>query len=373
MKPDYAAILQDIGRRADHLVTMRLVAYVSEFDPRSTPQLSIRSIADICRCDRNTAMKAVEEGSAKGWLIRDQHKNSATFRLGSPGAETSEIFRQSDNEPYGENVGIIQTLSDELEPKSSEIFRHSTQNVGKIQTPVAATVGIIQTVPATTVRKIQTIEPGTPIDSRACDSPYPLPLIVSSHVGVSEESPSLTAPLLAAVGLAGTDPTGNPGNGLESNRKASARIQSELRLAFERFWPLYPRRDDKAEALEVWMRDVRLEHVDDVVQAAILYAASRQGQDRQYTKQAKRWLAKQRWRSEFENAKEAAVAPPPGRAAPPGSAQAESERNAERRRRIDEEIEKLKRGTDGKPTESGRSTGGTRDVATVDGPVATAR
>jgi len=342
MKPDYAAILQDVGRRADHLVTVRLVAYVSEFDPRSTPQLSIRSIADICRCDRNTAMKAVDEGTAKGWLIRDQHKNSATFRLSDPGAETSEIFRQSDNRHYGENVGKIQTLSDGNHPETSEIFRQSVENVGKIQTPVGTTVGIIQTVPATTVRKIQTLPPGTPDALRACDSPYPLPLNVSSPIRTHEESPSITAPLLAAAGLVESVPSGNSENGAESTKRGKAKVDAELRLAFERFWPLYPRREDKHEALEVWMRDIRLEHVDDVIQAAILYAARQKGEERRFTKLAKRWLLKGRWRSEFENAKEAAVTPPPGRAAPPGSTQAELQRNAERRRVIDAEIQRIK-------------------------------
>ena len=306
MKPDYAAILQDVGRRAEHLVTVRLVAYVSEFEQRGTPQLSIRSIAEICRCRPNSAMVAVQEGTSKGWLERTPHKNSAVFVIGQAGLETSQLLRQSPADEQRENVSNIETLSDSKASKSAEIVSKIETEDASDPPSEATNVSKIETEPSVVSQKLRRFEPGTKFDSRACDSPYPLPLIVSSHVGVSEESPSLKPPpLLAAAGLVESVPSGNSKNGDESPKRGRAKVEAELRLAFERFWPLYPRRDDKHEALEVWMRDIRLEHVEDVIQAAILYAARQKGEERRFTKLAKRWLLKGRWRSEFENAKEA--------------------------------------------------------------------
>lgn len=347
MKPDYAALLQDVGRRAEHLVTVRLVAYVSEFESRGTPQLSVRSIGEICNCRPNSAMVAVQEAVSKGWLVRTPHKNSAVFTLGPTGTETSQILRQFEQWDEGENVSNIETLSDAGSPNSAE-------NVSIIETEVGSeapfsekTSQKLRHIPEHVSQKLRRFAPGPDFATRAGDSPYPSSLFGSSPLRKTEEEeresppcPTDTGPLLSASAEGDAlDFPASPGNGAAPSRRTTARIQSELRLAFEQFWPLYPRRDDKLEALEIWLRDVRLEDVPDVVQAAILYTERKAGDERRFVKQAKTWLLKGRWRQEFDNARERAKEPP--RTGPETPAQREVREAARRSELLRAQIAEL--------------------------------
>jgi len=65
---------------------------------------------------------------------------------------------------------------------------------------------------------------------------------------------------------------------------------------FEAFWKIYPRKAGKADAFDMWTRALD-EGItaDTMTDGARRYAASRRGQDPQFTKTAAAWIHGARW------------------------------------------------------------------------------
>lgn len=86
-------------------------------------------------------------------------------------------------------------------------------------------------------------------------------------------------------------------------KRAPKSPDGELLAAFDEFWKIYPRKEGKTPALRTWLREVRLEMVPDVIQAAIRYAELRYGEDGRFTKHAATWLNKGTWRDSLTDEK----------------------------------------------------------------------
>jgi hypothetical protein len=74
---------------------------------------------------------------------------------------------------------------------------------------------------------------------------------------------------------------------------------------FDEFWAIKPtvgpkRSNPKEEARKVWDRLVRSVDPDEILVSARLWAKTRQGEDPQYTPQAKTWLNQKRWADDVE-------------------------------------------------------------------------
>lgn len=86
-------------------------------------------------------------------------------------------------------------------------------------------------------------------------------------------------------------------------KRAPKSPDAELLAAFDEFWKIYPRKEGKTPALRTWVREIRLEIVPDVIQAAIRYAELRYGEDGRFTKHAATWLNKGTWRDSLTDEK----------------------------------------------------------------------
>ena len=93
-------------------------------------------------------------------------------------------------------------------------------------------------------------------------------------------------------------PTPTPINKKKVSKDTSKKEPDPVEIAFEEFWVTYPRRpcDSKKAAKEKYRAAVRRGVAPTTINAgAQRYAASRQGEDPQYTKQAKAWLHQECW------------------------------------------------------------------------------
>jgi uncharacterized protein YdaU (DUF1376 family) len=68
--------------------------------------------------------------------------------------------------------------------------------------------------------------------------------------------------------------------------------------AFERFWSIYPRRDDKGLARKAWTEAINKASPEQIIAGAERYAAERAGMDPRYTKKPKTFLNAESWANE---------------------------------------------------------------------------
>lgn len=64
---------------------------------------------------------------------------------------------------------------------------------------------------------------------------------------------------------------------------------------FDEFWAVYPRRESRGHAEKAWRVALRVADADTIIDGARRYAASRAGQDPQYTKMGSTWLNGKCW------------------------------------------------------------------------------
>lgn len=88
----------------------------------------------------------------------------------------------------------------------------------------------------------------------------------------------------------------------------------EINREFEEtFWPVYPLRVGKPQALKSYFAARKRASFDIIVAGAKRYAAERSGQDKKFTKQAQGWLSRDGWNDEPIPAASRSTAPPAGR------------------------------------------------------------
>lgn len=69
-------------------------------------------------------------------------------------------------------------------------------------------------------------------------------------------------------------------------------------LEFQRFWQVYPRRDDRGHALKAYRTARKKAEEEAIIGGARWYADSRRGQDHKFTALAATWLNGERWLDE---------------------------------------------------------------------------
>jgi hypothetical protein len=91
--------------------------------------------------------------------------------------------------------------------------------------------------------------------------------------------------------------TGEPvGSVTRPPRRTKRKIARDYSPGFEAFWEIYPRKDGKGAAFDSWQRalDEGIE-AETMLDGARRYAATRRGQDPQYTKHGKTWINQEGW------------------------------------------------------------------------------
>lgn len=90
---------------------------------------------------------------------------------------------------------------------------------------------------------------------------------------------------------------------------------------FDDFWKVYPKRQGKGDAEKAWTKAVNTLGVDPqtIIDAALVYAYQRKGQDPQWTKQPASWLNARRWEDEPDPSYAAADGMLPGFTAAPNA------------------------------------------------------
>ena len=69
---------------------------------------------------------------------------------------------------------------------------------------------------------------------------------------------------------------------------------------FEQFWAAYPRRLAKLKALSSFEKALKIASFEEIMDGVAVYAASRAGQDPQFTCHPSTWLNQGRWMDEPE-------------------------------------------------------------------------
>lgn len=83
------------------------------------------------------------------------------------------------------------------------------------------------------------------------------------------------------------------------NRDANASQSKEIEREFdEEFWPAYPRKAGKGQALKAYRTARKRAGLDAIISGVRRYAAERVGQDQQYTRHAATWLNGVGWEDE---------------------------------------------------------------------------
>ena len=66
-------------------------------------------------------------------------------------------------------------------------------------------------------------------------------------------------------------------------------------LSFNDFWAVVPKMVEKADAKKVWEKAVKKTPPSEIMAGMVRYAATRKGQDQQYTVNPATWLRRERW------------------------------------------------------------------------------
>lgn len=102
---------------------------------------------------------------------------------------------------------------------------------------------------------------------------------------------------LLGVTSCGSSQVGNSATG-EPKPLASRPKDAPPDPLFEEFWRIYPRKVKKKLALHSWLKIVKVHDPQDVIVGAARYAASRIGEDPQFTAHPSSWLNAERWNDE---------------------------------------------------------------------------
>lgn len=81
-------------------------------------------------------------------------------------------------------------------------------------------------------------------------------------------------------------------------RSSSEQCAQSPPSRFEEFWRVYPKKVARRDAMSAFAKVVRHANLDDLIRAAVRYAAERAGQDPRYTKNPATWLNKACWRDQ---------------------------------------------------------------------------
>lgn len=109
----------------------------------------------------------------------------------------------------------------------------------------------------------------------------------------------------------------------KGERKQRAKENEER---FSRFWAVYPKREDKKNAIRAWNKlNVTDQMLDDILSALEKQKASAQWNDRKYIPHPSTWLNGERWKDETE----------PITGAPPGNNPPEKTQNRKGRHELD--------------------------------------
>jgi len=95
--------------------------------------------------------------------------------------------------------------------------------------------------------------------------------------------------------------SGRNANQIPDTRKkdADASFRRECEREFDEiFWPAYPLKRGKPEALKAFLAARKRAGIETIMAGVTRYAAERFGQDKQYTKQAQGWLNRDGWNDE---------------------------------------------------------------------------
>jgi uncharacterized protein YdaU (DUF1376 family) len=97
------------------------------------------------------------------------------------------------------------------------------------------------------------------------------------------------------------------------SRDANASLKREIEREFhDEFWPIYPLKVGKPQALAAYVKARKRASFDAIMAGLRRYSAERDGQDKQFTKQAQGWLNRDGWGDEPapQHQQRQATAPP---------------------------------------------------------------
>jgi len=99
-----------------------------------------------------------------------------------------------------------------------------------------------------------------------------------------------------------------------SSLRSDVTIKPDFESEFEQqFWPVYPRRVGKGQALKAFRAARKQNDLETIMAGVRRYAASRQGENPEYTKHASTWLNGQCWLDEADPKFSACRSDPPSR------------------------------------------------------------
>jgi len=93
----------------------------------------------------------------------------------------------------------------------------------------------------------------------------------------------------------------NCGSNLVSNNLVS--IKDNI-PQFDEFWEAYPKKMAKGQARKAWAKAIKADTPQKIIDAAVAYAISQQGKDKQFIPYPASWLNAERWRDEPEPQKD---------------------------------------------------------------------
>lgn len=87
----------------------------------------------------------------------------------------------------------------------------------------------------------------------------------------------------------------------KTKTKERQTLSSADAAEFDKFWAVYPKRHGKIAAQKAWAKAVKVATPSAIIAGAERYAAHRQGEDPQYTKDPGPWLNAGKWDDELED------------------------------------------------------------------------
>jgi hypothetical protein len=78
-------------------------------------------------------------------------------------------------------------------------------------------------------------------------------------------------------------------------RLSPGRAAQTAPQGFDDFWRLYPKKVARTDAMQAFVRALKLATIDEILQGAMRYAAERREEDPRYTKHPATWLNKGCW------------------------------------------------------------------------------
>ena len=93
----------------------------------------------------------------------------------------------------------------------------------------------------------------------------------------------------------------NCGSNLVSNNLVS--IKDNI-PQFDEFWEAYPKKMAKGQARKAWVKAIKADTPQKIIDAAIAYTISQQGKDKQFIPYPASWLNAERWRDEPDQQKD---------------------------------------------------------------------